>query len=92
MVNKTLFASTRGPRLAEVNTANRAGAGAYDYFPKHKLAQYAATGCLSNTFYAGAEEQLDTVLRLALELEPEFLAKAAIYARKTGHMKDVPAP
>ena len=91
MANKTLFAATRGQRLAQVNTVNRTGAGAYDYFPKHKLAQYAATGCLSNTFYASAEEQLETVLKLALELEPEFLAKAAVYARKTGHMKDVPA-
>ena len=25
-----------------------------------------AIGCLSNTFYAGAEEQLETVLKLAL--------------------------
>ena len=91
MANKALFASTHGPRRAPVNTFNREGAGAYDYFPKHKLAQYAATGCLSNTFYATAAEQLEMVLRLALELEPEFLAKAAVYARKTGHMKDVPA-
>jgi len=91
MANKTLFASARGQQLAEVDTVNRTGAGAYDYFPKHKLAQYAATGCLSNTFYASDEEQLDTVLKLAQELEPQFVAKAAVYARKTGHMKDVPA-
>ena len=84
MANKALFASTRGPRLADVNVLNHTGAGAYDYFPKHKLAQYAATGCLSNTFYASANEQLETVLKLARELEPEFLAKAAVYARKTG--------
>lgn len=91
MANKTLFASTRGPQLAPVDTLNRAGAGAYQYFPKHKLAQYAATGCLSNTFYASADEQLETVLKLAQELEPEFLGKAAIYARHKAHMKDVPA-
>lgn len=91
MANKTLFAATRGPRLPVVNTVNHAGAGAYDYIAAHKLAQYAATGCLSNTFYAGAEEQLDTVLQLALQLEPQFVAKAAVYARKKGHMKDVPA-
>ena len=91
MANKTLFAATRGRHRPPVNTVNRAGAGAYDYIAAHKLAQYAATGCLSNTFYAAAEEQLETVLQLALQLEPEFVAKAAVYARKKGHMKDVPA-
>ena len=91
MANKTLFASTHGQRLEPVNALNRAGAGAYDYFPRHKLAQYAATGCLTNTFYAGAEEQLETVLQLAEQLDPAFVARAAVYARKKGHMKDVPA-
>jgi len=91
MANKTLFAATRGRHRPAVNTLNRAGAVAYDYVAAHKLAQYAATGCLSNTFYAAAEEQLETVLQLASLLEPEFVAKAAVYARKKGHMKDVPA-
>jgi 60 kDa SS-A/Ro ribonucleoprotein len=91
MANKTLFVATRGRQPPAVNTVNREGAGAYDYIAAHKLAQYAATGCLSNTFYAGAEEQLEAVLKLALQLEPEFLAKAAVHARRKGHMKDVPA-
>ena len=82
MANKTLFASSRGAWLPAANTLNRAAAGAYEYAPKQKLAQYAATGCLSNTFYANGGEQLQTVIELAPELEPEFLAKCAIYARK----------
>ncbi len=91
MANKTLFASSRGAWLPAANTLNREGAGAYEYAPKQKLAQYAATGCLSNTFYANGSEQLETVIELARELEPEFLAKCAIYARKRGMMKDMPA-
>ena len=59
--------------------------------PKHMLAQYAATGCLNSTFYADANEQLETVLKLAQTIEPAFLAKAAVYARREGYLKDMPA-
>lgn len=90
MANKTLFSSTRGALLAAADARNREGAGAYEYAPKQKLAQYAATGCLSNTFYANAHEQLTTVLELIPKLEPGFVAKCAVYARQSG-MKDVPA-
>jgi len=90
MANKTLFSSTRGALLPAANTANRHGVGAYDYSPRHKLAQYAVTGCLSNTYYANAHEQLATVMKLIPELDAEFVAKCAVYARRTG-MKDVPA-
>jgi hypothetical protein len=57
------------------------------------LAQYAATGCLNATFYASAEEQLQTILNLCQlpEVEPEYIARLALYARTQGHMKDVPA-
>lgn len=91
MANKMLFASTRGAQLPSANAINREGSGAYAYEPKQMLAQYAVTGCLSNTFYAGAEEQLSTVLKLAWEVEPEYVAKCAIYARENGAMKDMPA-
>jgi 60 kDa SS-A/Ro ribonucleoprotein len=91
MANKMLFVSTRGGLLPVASTINREGSGAYGYAPKHKLAQYAATGCLSNTFYAGAQEQLSTILELTREVEPEYMAKCAIYARKAGAMKDMPA-
>ncbi len=91
MANKTLFASTRGRLLPAANTINREGSGAYEYAPKQKLAQYAATGCLSNTFYVGGQEQLSTVLELTREVEPEYMAKCAIYAREAAAMKDMPA-
>jgi 60 kDa SS-A/Ro ribonucleoprotein len=90
MANKALFSSTRGALLPAVDTVNRHGAGAYDYSPRHKLAQYAVTGCLSNTFYANAQEQLETVQKLIIQLDAEFVAKCAVYARRVG-MKDVPA-
>ena len=91
MANKMLFKSNAGPRVAPADTVNEAGGLAYAMPPKHALAQYAATGCLNSTFYAGADEQLATVLNLCRTVEPAFVAKTAIYARSKGYMKDLPA-
>jgi 60 kDa SS-A/Ro ribonucleoprotein len=91
MANKALFQSSRGKLLPAATAINSEGALAYALDPKQALAQYAATGTLSNTFYANAVEQLETVLALTRELEAEFIAKTAIYARTKGSMKDVPA-
>ena len=87
-------------RAAALATSAHAGqvrdddGGPYIHHPERvaaALAQYAATGCLNGTFYAGADAQLETVLALAQQVEPEFVAKVAIHAREIGHMKDVPA-
>jgi len=91
MANKSLFASLIGGVLPKTDAVNAAGGKAYALLPKQALAQYAATGCLNGTFYAGAAEQLETVLTLAQTVEAEFLAKLAIHARQAGHMKDMPA-
>lgn len=88
MANKQLF-QTQG--LATAVTLNEAGGLAYQLPPKQALAQYAVTGCLNDTFYANAEIQLAQILDLCAEVEPEFVAKMAIYARRHGYMKDLPA-
>jgi 60 kDa SS-A/Ro ribonucleoprotein len=91
MANKSLFKSTIGKLLPKANARNREGAPAYVYEPRHKLAQLAMTGTLSQTFYAEPRQQLEDVLATAALVEPRFLAQAAIYARRKGHMKDMPA-
>ncbi len=92
MANKTLFRSIVGRLAAEDrHAATRKAAPAYAFSAKHALAQYAATGCLNSTFYASGEEQLDRVLELCGKVEPEFIARAALYARQKGFMKDMPA-
>lgn len=91
MANPQLFQSTRGRALPVADSRNQEGAPAYAFSPKHRLAQYAATGCLNGTFYAGAEAQLATILDLCREVEPRFLAKTAVYCRERGYMKDTPA-
>ena len=90
MANIKLF-NTQQAALPACDSLNAAQAPAYAYTAKHQLAQLAATGCLNQTFYASAESQLDNVLQLVAELDSHYVAKAALYARKKGHMKDMPA-
>lgn len=91
MANKSLFQSLVGALVRKTDAVNAAGGKAYALDPKQALAQYASTGCLNGTFYAEADEQLDTVLTLANAVDPSFVAKVAVHARATGHMKDLPA-
>lgn len=92
MASKQLFASaTRGKTPPVADTINNAGGRAYSVGPKESLAQYVATGCLGATFYTSADEQLDKILELAAACEPEFVAKAAVYGRRSAFMKDSPA-
>lgn len=83
MANQKLF---RKPAVV-----NHAGAPAYELDPRHALAQYAATGCFSRTYYATAAEQLKRVLELCEQVGPEFVARLAIHSRTQGFMKDMPA-
>lgn len=91
MANKNLFRSIVGMLSPKADTVNEAGGRAYKLSPKQALAQYAATGCFNHTFYADAGDQLEKVLGLANEVESEFVAKTAVFARESGYMKDMPA-
>ena len=91
MANRKLFRSLLGRLLPATNTINEAGGPAYAPAEKHQLAQYAATGSLNKTFYASDEEQLTKVLELCQAVEPEFIAKTAVFCRERGFMKDMPA-
>lgn len=90
MANQQLF-NTLLAKLPRTNAANHAGAPAYAFSPKHKLAQLAMTGCLNQTFYANAEMQLTEVMALCNELDASFIAQTAVHCRERGHMKDMPA-
>lgn len=91
MANKGLFASAIAKLMPAADTRNREGAPAYAYDSGHKLAQVAATGTLADGFYGAAETQLSDVLEAARACDPYFVAQAAIYARRSGAMKDMPA-
>lgn len=101
MANKSLFSSLLSAfsrtssavdePLLPTNAVNEAGGAAYTFGPKHALAQLALTGTLHRTYYASAEAQFAAVMGAALAVEPAYLARAAIYAREHGYMKDLPA-
>ena len=91
MANKSVFASKTGRRVPPATSANRAGAPAYAYDDAHVLAQVAMTGSFGALTYTDPMEELEYVLMLAETVEPEFLAKTAVYARTVGKMKDMPA-
>jgi 60 kDa SS-A/Ro ribonucleoprotein len=91
VANLSLFQSLVGRLIRPADAVNAEGAPAYRMTPKQALAQLAMTACLNNTFYASDEQQLETVLALCAEVEPAFIARVAVYARRVGTMKDLPA-
>ncbi|MCD4726942.1 MAG: RNA-binding protein, partial [Pirellulales bacterium] len=91
MASKTLFRSIIGRMLPKTDTLNEEGRPAYAFSAEQALAQYAATGCMNSTFYASGDQQLNQVLNLCDRVEPEFIARVALYARQKGFMKDLPA-
>jgi 60 kDa SS-A/Ro ribonucleoprotein len=91
MANKSVFATIAGKLLPPTDAWNHEFAPAYKLTPHQALAQLAATGTFNATFYVEPQEQLDEMLKLAWQVEPEFLAKTAVHAFEQGYMKDVPA-
>ncbi|NSX53749.1 vWA domain-containing protein [Parasulfitobacter algicola] len=91
MANKSVFASIKGRLLPATNTRNVAGAPAYRYSDAHALAQVAMTGTFGATYYQNPLDELSRTLELANKVDPSFLAQTAVYTRKSGHMKDMPA-
>jgi 60 kDa SS-A/Ro ribonucleoprotein len=91
MANQTIFNSFVGMFTPKTDTFNEACGRAYEFTPKHALAQYAVTGSFNATFYANAEDQFAKVVELCEKTEPEFVAKLAVFARERGFMKDMPA-
>lgn len=89
MANRALFASASALPSADVR--NHAGALAYAGDPRLRLAQLALTGCLNQTYYANAQTQLCELLEACVRVDPAFVARTAVYARRRGHMKDAPA-
>lgn len=91
-MNKKVFKTKKVASYAiATNTTNLAGGIAYDTGAEHSLAQYACTGTFNGTYYASAKEETSTLIELANNVSPLFLAQCAVYSRKFGYMKDMPA-
>lgn len=90
MANKNIF-STRTSSVRAADTTNRAGGRAYKLTDAEALCQYVVTSTFSDVYYASAGEQLEEVKRVCKAVKPTLVAKAAVYGRENGKMKDVPA-
>lgn len=90
MVNQNLFSSVQ-KNSVKTDIVNDAQGVAYALSSKEALAQFAVTGCFSNTFYASDDIQLQRVLELAKEVDGEFLAKVTLYSSEKAWLKDMPA-
>ena len=91
MANKSVFASIKGRLLPAADMLNKHAAPAYGQSDAHALVQVAMTGTFGALAYTDPMEELEYILMLADSVDPAFLAKAAIYTRQNGHMKDMPA-
>lgn len=81
---------TASPLFERKLTRNAAGGKAYAYDNRHLLAQVAATGMFGAQPWG--EDMVENLVQMATDLgDPEFVAKAALWARKRGHIKDAPA-
>jgi len=94
---KTLvrFTHSRNRRPASriATHPNREGAPSYRRSLREQIVQVLTTGTLSNTFYASreqiAQEAVEVLTRGRQEC-PQFLARALVYARNEGLIKDLP--
>jgi len=90
MANKELFGSHQG-RVRRGDTINDAGGLAYDMDNSEKLCQYVVTSTFGNAYYVSASEQLEKLKHVLNNVDPQLIAKAAVYGREKAKMKDTPA-
>jgi 60 kDa SS-A/Ro ribonucleoprotein len=69
--------------------ANRAGGEAYAQSPEMALASLLLTSFVQDQFYRSAAEQMKELEALMARVQPEFSAKAAIYARTEYGMRSI---
>lgn len=81
------------PAYAKADIVNKEGFKAFSGSPEQDAISVLVTNTLSNTFYVGkkelAKETVEVLGRMA-DKDPEFLAKACVYAREKGLMRLAP--
>lgn len=91
------------PRAAQLRTRpsvdatdtvlNREGAPSFRRSLEEQAVQVLTTGTLGDTFYASSRELGEEAVKVLTEMrdsDPEFLARALVFAREKGLMKSVP--
>ena len=71
-------------------TVNHEGAPAFVLTPQVELYAAVATAALSDQFYETADTRLARLRELVAKNEPLFVARLAVYARESLHLRSVP--
>lgn len=82
-------APVRNVASAVPNTTNLAGAPAFTTSDKSNLVSILTTSFVEDQFYAKASDTLTKLKTLIASVDSEFVAKAAIYARKEFGMRSI---
>jgi 60 kDa SS-A/Ro ribonucleoprotein len=69
---------------------NHEGATAFSMTPEAELYATVVTSSLGDTFYEGADDRVERIGKLISKINPEFVAKLAVYARTQMNMRSVP--
>lgn len=71
------------------NTTNMAGGSAYSMSPELEAITLVLTSFVQDTFYSTAQQDLSRLKDLTDKIDPEFMAKLAIFARKRFGMRSI---
>lgn len=69
---------------------NHEGAQAWALTPELELYTAVVTASLSNTFYEKQDERVERIAELVRKVNPEFVAKLAVYTRNEMHLRSIP--
>ena len=80
-----------GKTLPKPDHLSKEAFPAYKRTPEEELVNVLMTGTTANTFYVTAKENVESMVKLLMDFEDaEFLAKATVYAREEGYMREIP--
>lgn len=77
------------PVAERTRTVNRAGGESFTESPKLALASLVLTSFAQDQFYRSAEEMLDELRSLTRTVDPQFVAKLAVFARNEFGMRSI---
>lgn len=69
---------------------NHEGQVAYRMSPEMELYTSVVTASLSNTFYEKENDRLERIIELMHKVDPDFVAKLAVYTREKMHLRSIP--
>lgn len=69
---------------------NHEGATANRLIPEMELYTAVVTMALQDKFYETANEQVDRIAKLIGQVDPQFVAKLAVYTRNEMHLRSIP--